>query len=178
MIVTGASNLFASFNDLVTAGRVSPESIPTVLSQHIDWSNGTGPGQIDLLHSKPYALVAATPQTLDLTSGLLGPAGAAEALVYARVRQVWASVPDAVLTHILLLGPGASNGWTPLGGVIAVFPGLSASGGVNWVLLYNDPYSTGAGVGGVVGASSKTLKLDPGAFSFTANLVITGTTVA
>lgn len=171
-LITGSTNIISSFFDALSSGLVSPQSRGVQPYQHIDWTPGTGPNQLDGLHSLPYTL-AASPTTIDVTS-LVGVGG--ESLVFARIRQIWAQVADANLAHIVTVGPGASNGYAPLG-ANQVFPGQSANGGYNWVLLLNDPLSTGAGVGAVVGSTSKTIKLDPGAFTTVLNLVIAGATV-
>jgi hypothetical protein len=173
-LVSGSIELNANFQDVVSSGFVTAQTLlaqlqsPAIVGAKLQYTSGTGALQADGLYYKPIALVAGTPQTLDLTA-LTGIGG--EALTVNRVREFLLFNPD---THDVLASQGASNGWAPLGAAANPQPARANNG----LLRISDPNSTGAATGNVVTSTSKTVKLDPGANPITVYLLILTGSVA
>jgi hypothetical protein len=164
-VVTGKSTLSVGFAQLVTAGVVSPQSIPATIAPGTVYytASGTGARQVDRIHAVQYTLAAA-PLDLDLTA-LPNLSGLVEG--FARVREImWQVLSGGPLTT----GGGASNPWAPAGSG-AVTP-------VGVIRHLSDPLSTGAGNGLVVTSTSRTIRLDPGAATVVVNLLIAGCSAA
>jgi hypothetical protein len=175
-IVTGSVTMTVSFSEFVTAGVITPETLSAVLGAlgltagALNFTNGTGSGQVDTIYAKPLVLAAAT-TTVDLTSVTdLGLASVS----FARSRLFMVFNPDIVSTHDVKVSQGASNGWAPLG-VAANSQWARNNGGF---LLLVDPVSTGAGNGNVITSTSKTVLFDPGANTVTVFVICAGGSVA
>lgn len=162
--VSGNTIAKASYTQAISAGLVSGYAIPVEATLTRPYGNGTGAYQTDLLHAKQYVLVASTPQTLDLTA-VTDPAGGA--VNFARVREV---VVQNLGAYPVTLGAAAATPWTGLLGTgtstLIVPPGAS--------VVIGDPFSAGGTAGMLVGPTSKSLKIDPGANAGLINLVLVG----
>lgn len=169
--VTGTATMAMRFQQVVSSGFVTPQTLNGFLNQlgsgteNAIYGSGTGAGQCDLLHVKAYTL-AASATTIDLTS-LLDMAGGA--INFARVREFVVYNPDAVAGHDVLVEQGASNGWA-----FAPVTTAWAGGGA---IRQADPLSTGGGNGAIVGGSSKTVKFDPSSHTVTIWVLIAGSSV-
>ncbi len=139
------------------SGRISAITFTDNVAQNLGYTNGTGALQYDIYASKIYTLVTSTPQTIDL-SAITDVAGTSQ--VPLRAREVLLMIPDTTLTHFVTVAAGASNGW-------AYAPAMIISPGGSWHRVVTDPTSVGAGVGAVIGSTSKTIKYDPGALNIT-----------
>jgi hypothetical protein len=144
-------------------------NLPTTVSIPADlpkldkvYSAGTGANQVDGCHSKTYSLVATT-TTLDLTA-LTDPNGASITCTTGRVREFWIQNTSS---YSLIVGNAASNAWTGC---------LSSTGTITipagGYFHFSDATSVGSGVGAVVDATHKNLKLDAGANTVTFNVLL------
>lgn len=167
-VVTGTVQLVTGFNQTVTSGLVTTQTLPASISLTTQYANGTGAGQINLIYAKQIALVASTPQTLDFTS-LLDLSGAT--VNFARVRELVVQVVTVTSAFNVILGAAAAN---PL----AAFWGTTGTDTVfaGSIRYFTDPTSVGAGVGAVTSGTSKNVKFDPGSNNVTINLLIAGCT--
>jgi hypothetical protein len=176
--VSGSVAMTATFSDYVTAGQISPQTLTQAIGAagtpqaKVTYANGTGAGLCDLAYALPVALVASTPQTFDLTSGLTGIGG--EALNFARVREFIVYNPDTTAGHDVGVYHGASNGWAAL--PASGNPLYARAGGGS--IRISDPQSTGGGNGNVTGGASKTFTVDPGSNNVTVYVLIAGGSVA
>ena len=164
--VGGTSQLSAGFNQTVTSGVVSSQTLPASIALTTQYTNGTGAGAIDLIHAKQYALVASTPQTIDL-SAIADLSGAT--VNFARVREFVVQVVTTTAGDNVTLGDAASNAFSAFWGATGtnvVFAGT--------VYHVADPTSVGAGVGAIVDSTHKNVKLDPGSNNVTINLIVAG----
>jgi len=174
--VSGSVQFKISFQEYVTAGVITPETLPAIIQANdgagdtINYATGTGSGATDLEYAAKITL-AATTQTIDLTS-LTSPSGAA--VNFARVREFIVYNPDTTAGHDIKVEGGASNPWAFVAPSTA--PQYAwANGGTVWL---RDPKSTGGGNGMVVGGASKTVKFDSGSNTVTFYVLISGTSVA
>ncbi len=165
--VSGSVLFGASFNEAVTG--VTNYQIPLAVSGSVTYANGTASNQVDTVYAKVINLAAAT-QTIDLTS-LTDPAG--NAINVARVREFIVQNTSASAGFDCKVEAGASNGWSVL--PPSTNPIYCRYGSV---LRISDPVSTGGANGNVVGSSSKTVTFDPGANTFTINVLIVGGSAA
>jgi len=164
--VTGTAQLVAGFNQTVTSGLITTQTLPASISLTTQYANGTGAGAIDLIYARQIALVASTPQTLDLTA-LTDLSGAT--VNFARVRELVVQVVTTTSAFNVTLGAAAANPWTPLWGTTGTDTVFAGS-----IRYFTDPTSIGSGVGAVTSGTSKNLKLDPGSNNVTINLLIAG----
>lgn len=165
-VVSGTVQLKTDLDQTVSSGVVSAQNLPATLSVTTSYANGTGANQVDLIYAKQIALVASTPQTLDLTS-LTDLSGAS--INFARVRVLDLQVVTTTSGDNVTLGDAASNAWAAIWGATGTHTVMAGSR-----FVFNDPTSTGAGVGAVVSGTSKSLKIDPGSANVTINLIIAG----
>jgi hypothetical protein len=128
------------------------------------YAPGTAAGCVDQLHAKVYALVAAA-TTLDLTAlpGVDGTNFSA-----ARCREFYIR---NLSTFVLTVGNAAATAWTGAGCPIGTATGTFAvpPGGI---FLWSDPSTVGAGNGGIIDATHKSLKFDPGANNVSFELIM------
>lgn len=167
-VVTGNAGFNVGLNQTVTSGLVTTQTLPAAIALTTQYGNGTGAGQINLLYAKQIALVASTPQTLDLSS-LADISGAT--VNFARIREIVIQVVTATSAFNVTVGAAASNPFAAFWGTTGtdtVFAGSTR--------YFTDPTSVGAGVGAVTSGTSKSLKLDPGSNNVTINLLIAGCT--
>lgn len=171
----GSSRLVTTFFQTVAPGAVASYNIPASLSQALAYTNGTGAKSYDQLHSKIYNLAAAS-QDIDLTS-LLDVAG--NSINMARAREVFVFMLAKTAGRILTVDTTLSNGWKPAigdgssGGKIRLFAQASDASVFDY-FHWSDWYSTGAGVGGVTGSTSRLVRLNPGSDTFDAWVVALG----
>lgn len=168
-VVSGTAQLSANFTQTVSSGVVSSQNLAATLSSTTSYANGTAANQVDLIYAKQLSL-AGTPTTLDLTA-LTDLSGASVNM--ARVRYLDIQVVDTTSGHNVTIGDATSNAWTAFWGATGTDIVYAGSRRV-----WNDPTSTGAGVGAVTSGTSKALKLDPGAATITVNIVILGCSAA
>lgn len=171
--VSGSVNVQASFTEIITSGVISTLNLPAAITQAITYLNGTATSSVDYIYAKSLSL-AGTPTTLDLTSLTDLNGGSVN---FARVRELIIVNLATTAGYTLTIGPGVSNPWTtgPIAAssTIVLQPSVGQTTGQCFV-RFSDPFSTGASTGYYVGGSSKTLKLDPGANTFSAYILIVG----
>lgn len=167
-VVTGTVQLVTGFNQTNSSGLVTTQTLPASISLTTQYANGTGAGQVNLIYAKQIALVASTPQTLDLTT-LTDLSGAT--VSFARVRELVIQVVTATSAFNVTVGAATSNPWAPFWGTTGTDVVFAGS-----IRYFTDPTSVGAGVGAVTSGTSKSLKLDPGSNNVTLNLLIAGCT--
>lgn len=163
--VGGTSQISAGFNQTVSSGVVSAQTIPASIALTTQYQNGTSAGKIDLVYAKQLTL-AATPTTLDLTS-LNDLSGAS--VNFARVRELVIEIVDTTAGHDVTIGDAASNAWAPFLGATGTYVIFAGT-----IYHVADPNTVGSGVGAVVTGSSKALKLDPGSNTVVVNILIAG----
>lgn len=165
-VVTGSSQIIASFNQTVTTGLIQTQTLPAGISLSSQYTNGTGANQIDLVYAKQLTFAVSTPQTLDLTA-IVDLSGATVNM--ARVREIVIQVVTATSGYKLTAGAAAADPWAPIWGTTGtnvVFAGST--------YRFSDPTSIGGGVGAVTSGTSSDLKLDPGAAIMVCNVLIAG----
>jgi hypothetical protein len=156
------NNLLFTFPSLQTANQFKigfPDVLGGPLSS-VSYTNGTGSSQVDLIYWPDPITLAATTQTIDLTS-LTDPSGAA--VNFARVRELLIYNPTATAGFDIKVEQGASNPWAFV--PPSTSPQIVRYGG--GLYRISDPISTGGGNGNVVGGASKTIKFDSGANTVT-----------
>jgi hypothetical protein len=125
--------------------------------------------QCDTLHMKTYSFVASTPQTIDLST-LTDIYGNAISFSGGRVRVLAIKINSTTDGVNLILGDSVTNEWDAFlsaAGTLTVFPGTANNDGF---FILAAPNTTGM----AVSSSHKTLKLDPGSNTFTADVIIAG----
>lgn len=151
----------------------SAQSVAPPTTPQSTYANGTAANAVDLIYATTLTL-SATPTTLDLTS-LTDPLNGAVA--FARVREVYIRNNATTDGWNLVVGPGASNGWAGtsqfFGASSTVNVGPSTANPNTGKLAFSAPNTTGY----VVDGTHKTLKLDPGANTFTVEILIAGSSV-
>jgi hypothetical protein len=140
---------------------------PPFLLRSIFNVSGTLADQCNKLHVKQYALVASTPQVIDLQS-LLDVSGATVSLGAVR----FLAIRNNATTDgwVLLVGAAGSNEWDGIvsaSGTLTVYPSSTINDGF---AAFQVPNTTGS----AVDSTHHLLKLDPGTHSFTADVVIAG----
>jgi len=165
-IVTGTAQLVSGFNQTVTSGLITTQTLPASVSLTTQYQNGTGAGQVNLIYARQIALASGVPQTLDLTA-LADLSGAT--VNFARVRELIVQVVTASSGLKVTLGADASNPWAPFWGTTGTDTVFAGS-----IRYFTDPTSVGSGVGAVTSGTSKNLKLDPGSDNVTVNILIAG----
>jgi hypothetical protein len=175
-VVTGSITLSVAFQEYVTSGVISPETLPAALSAlgqasgSLSFTNGTASLQVDTLYAKPLVL-SGTTTTVDFTS-VTDPGGAS--VTFARSRLFFVYNPDTNSTHDVGVYHGASNGWAQLP---ASGNPLYARNNGGFILLV-DPLSTGSATGNVITSTSKTVTFDPGANTVTIYVIMVGGSAA
>lgn len=174
-VCSGISNISFNFTEVAQL-TFSPTGVyPANPITQSGWNFITATGGalgVDTIHAKQYTL-AATTSALDLFGGtLLSPSGAA--CVFARVRILVLAVTTSTAGFVMKLYGSASNApaWLPL---VAVPQYASSNGGIFMPVF--DPNSiTTAGY--LVDNTHKSITLDSGANTVTANLLIMGNSSA
>lgn len=167
-VVTGTAQLVAGFNQTNSSGLITTQTLPASISLTTQYQNGTGAGAINLIFAKQIALVASTPQTLDLTT-LTDLSGAA--VNFARIRELVVQVVTATSGFNVILGNAAATAFAAFWGATGTDTVFAGS-----IRYFTDPTSVGVGIGAVTSGTSKSLKLDPGSNNVTINLLIAGCT--
>jgi hypothetical protein len=166
-IVTGRSTHSVGFTQAAPATVIGNPTVNVSETPAYTYSNGTALSSTDLLHSRIYSLTASTPQTIDLTA-LLDPWGGA--VNFARVRSILLRNTGS---SSITVGAAATNAWVgPLGTTTST---LIIPGGA--IACFEDPSSLGT-AGWVVGATSKSIKLDPGTSNGTLEVILAGGSAA
>jgi hypothetical protein len=159
-----------------STGLITPISIgvtlsaPAIALSSVNYTNGTGAGQIDLMYEAAISL-ASTTQTFDLTA-LTDPAGAA--VNFARVRELFVLNYTASAGFDLIVETGAANGWQFVPAAAAPYT-CFANGGCYWL---RDPNTTGASKGLYTDGTHKNIKVDSGSHTVTFYILILGSSVA
>src|SRR5690242_19683420 len=99
--IGGTSQLSAGYNQTITSGVITSQTIPASIALTTQYAGGTAAGKVDLIYARQIALAASTPQTLDLTN-LTDLGGGA--VSFARVREFVIQVVDATAGHDVTLG--------------------------------------------------------------------------
>jgi hypothetical protein len=164
-IVTGSSIGQSNFSQQKTTGTLSTQTLPANITFSLTYENGTGAGAVDLLFAAKIPLATSTPQSIDLTSfiDMFMAAGGN----MARARHItFRNIEDAGSGRVLTVGGGTNAYTAVLNGTVTLPPQAS--------FRFDDPESTGAGVGGVTSGTSKVVRLDPGTNPGTAEVIIAG----
>src|SRR4051794_6850046 len=164
--IGGTSQLSAGFNQTVSSGVITSQTIPASISLTTQYQGGTAAGKVDLIYARQLTLAASTPQTLDLTN--LTDLGGGS-VNFARVRELAIQVVTTTVDFNVTLGAAAANPWAPFWGTTGT--DIVHAGSIRY---FTDPTTVGASKGAVVGASSKNLKLDPGSNTVVVNILIVG----
>lgn len=165
-VVAGTAQLNTSFNQTVTSGVITSQTIPAAISLTTQYSNGTGAGQVDLIYAAQLTFVASTPQTLDLTA-LTDLHGAAVA--FARIRELAIQVVTKTVDFNLTVGNAAANAFSAFWGATGTDTVMAGS-----IRYFTDPTTIGTSKGAFVDSTHKSLKLDPGGNVLVANILIVG----
>jgi hypothetical protein len=172
--VTGSARSTLAFNLTGTgwlAGVAQTVAPPTAPSD--TFSAGTAANMADLIYATTLTL-SATPTTLDLTS-LTDPLGVAVA--FARIRGLYIRNNATTDGWNLTIGLAASNAWAGASQFLAasssIILGPSSSFPNAGRLEVWAPNTTGY----VVDGTHKSLKLDPGANTFTIDIQLIGASV-
>jgi hypothetical protein len=166
-VVTGTSQANIGFNQAISTGVVSAQTLQAGLTFSTAYTNGTGAGAIDCIYAKQLTL-AGSATTLDLQA-LVDLAGTSQVLL--RVREIIVQVVTTTVDFDVTLGNAASNSWAPIWGATGTH--VVKAGGR---FQNADPNTVGSGKGYVVSGTSKSLKLDPGANTVVVNVIIAGCT--
>lgn len=176
-VVSGPLNIGANFTQTITSGVITSQYIPANINWNYTFTNGTGTGAVDLCYAKQLSL-AGTATTLDLTS--LADLGGST-VSFARVRLFVVQNLATTAAYTVTVGAAASNQWTGFLGTttstVVLQPNVGATANQS-LLLFLDPYSTGATTGAYVDGTHKSLKLDPGANTISVNVLILGCSAA
>jgi hypothetical protein len=167
IVVAGTDALTAGFNQTVSTGVVTTQTIPASINLSTSYTNGTAAGKIDALYAKQLTL-AATPTTLDLQA-LPDLTGTNQVLL--RVREIIIQVVTATVDFNVTLGNAASNAFSAIWGATGTNVVMAGS-----IYHITDPTTVGSGKGYIVDATHKNLKLDPGSNSVVVNIIIAGCT--
>ncbi len=174
---TGTVNTNFSFTEAISTGLVTANNLNATIGRSITYANGTGSGQIDMLYAKKLTL-AATPTTLDLTA-LTDLNG--DALNFLRIREFIIQNLATTAAYVVTVGGAGSNAWLGFFGTttstLTMPTNVGATGNYATIQL-SDPYTIGASTGAYVGASSKYLKLDPGANTIIVSVILAGCSAA
>ena len=161
-VQNAVANFFETYSSGYNAGVVLPLSPMRLQSYFV---SGTGADKVDGIATLLLPLVASTPQVINLQA-LTDPLGLA--LTVTKVRFIVIknlSVTDGQILVVGGAGVGEFNGFLSSGATLAVYP---SSLGNDGFVLFSAPSGTGYPVSG----TSHLLKLDPGAFSFSAAVLI------
>jgi hypothetical protein len=126
IVVAGTDALTAGFNQTVSTGVVTTQTIPASINLSTSYTNGTAAGKIDALYAKQLTL-AATPTTLDLQA-LPDLTGTNQVLL--RVREIIIQVVTATVDFNVTLGNAASNAFSAIWGATGTtssWPGRSTT---------------------------------------------------
>lgn len=167
--VTANNNLAITFQELLTYGGVQTSTLPVpMVLRSIFNVSGALADQCNKLYMARLTFVTSTPQTLDLNA--LTDAVTGAAISFGLVRVLAIRVNSTTDGQKLLAGNSGTNEWNAIisnGGTIAVYASSLVNDGF---VIFQIPGTTGA----VVDGTHKTLKLDPGANAFTADVLIAG----
>ena len=174
-VVNGTINFTADFAESFSTGLITAFSLPARITRSLTYTNATtGALTVDQIHAKVYTLAAAVTH-IDLTS-LLDLNG--NTMNLARVREFVCYNADPVATHLVnvyrtSVAASSASAWTVA--PLATGPNtVQANGGVVGLSDPNSLTTTGM----VVGASSKYVTFDPGAFTVNLSVLIVGGTAA
>jgi hypothetical protein len=171
-IQSGSMSLtFTAINQNPIGSLSVPQDNPTIV-QKTSYNGGTGANKFNLLYYATLALVASTPQTLDLTTGLTDAFGNALVFTTNGVKGICIINLATTSAFVLKVGGAATNAWIgtaapnagPFNGVADIQ--IIGAGG-KW--MQESPIDSFG-----VSATSKSLKLDPGTNSFSATVIIWG----
>lgn len=165
-VIGGTSTVSGGFNESVTSGVITTQTLPASIALTTQYKNGTGAGAVDTIYAKQITFVASTPQTLDLTS--LTDLGGAS-ISFARVRELIIQVVSTTAGWNLTLGNAASNAFSAFWGATGTHTVMAGS-----ILYITDPNTVGSSVGAYIDSTHKNLKLDPGSNAVVANILIVG----
>lgn len=171
--VSGNIQATIAATQVVTTGVVTNQNLPASITQALSYSSGTGAGQVNLCYAKRLTL-SATPTTLDLTS-LSDLSGTT--ISFSRVREVIIMSNASTGGHVCSVGSAGASAFSMFqtaSAITLVHPAVTSSVATQTMLRWSDPSNVGASSGAVTGASNKQIKLDPGANSFTVDVVILG----
>lgn len=168
------SRLDITASQTISSSVVTSYQVPVSVVQTLNYTQGTGAGAADLIHSKSYSL-AGSAQSIDLTA-IADLSGSTVNM--ARVREIIIVMKSVTSGHILTIDTTVSNGFKVLGdgttgNKTRLFANASTATTYN-KFQWQDKDSTGGSTGGVTSGTSKVISLDPGANTFTVDVVILG----
>lgn len=153
-VVTGFINLSANFQEVITSGLPSALPLPYQVGINIQFANAVATALgVDQVFIKSYS-PAASPQVLNLNSGLTDLNGNAFSIARCRLFLVVNNDPTA--GHLIKIYAGASNGWVAL--PPTANPNFAYANGGVFMLV--DPNSVGS-TGLQVSSSNCVVDLDP-----------------
>ena len=169
---SGTVTLNASFTEVITSGVIVTQNLPTAVNQSISYGNGTSAGNVDLIYGKTLTLSAAI-TTLDFTA-VADLSGATQN--FARIREL---VVQNLSSFPLKIYASSSSGvtWLPAGSANAiVLPGYGTSVTSTSYPSFrmNDPVVVGNASGMFISTSSGRIVFDPGANTFSVNVMAAG----
>jgi hypothetical protein len=166
--VTANNNISAVFTQVLNFGIGQSTNLQEPMTLRSTFNvSGTLADQCTKLYSARLSLVASTPQTIDLQS-LVDASGAT--ISFNAIRFLAVRNNAATDGWILLVGAAGSNAFEAFvssAGTFTVYPSSAANDGFT---VFQVPNTTG----GTVDSTHHNLKLDPGAHSFTADVLIGG----
>jgi hypothetical protein len=165
-----ASFILTATDQYTNANSVSTPADNGTLTQKTSYANGTGANKASIRYYTQLVLAAA-PQTLDLTA-LTDVFGTVLTFATNGVKAIVVVSLAAATGQVLKISPGASNPWigitAPNAGPFNASTDVQILGaGGKW--CQESPIDSFG-----VSATSKTIKFDPGANTFNANLWIIG----
>jgi hypothetical protein len=157
----------SSQNPAVTVGSVTPQA--NNVAYNCSLANGTAADQCNLQYINTLALVASTPQALNLQS-LTDVYG--NSLSFSKIRQIIINMKSTTDGQTLTLGYGTTtaNAWTSLVSNPGTITLQAATTNNNAVFVLTAPNTTGW----AVGSSNRLLQFDPGSATFNVDVLIWG----
>lgn len=171
--VSGNIQATIAATQVVSTGVVTNQNLPASITQALNYSSGTGAGQVNLCYAKRLTL-SASATTLDLTS-LADLSGTS--VSFSRVRELIVMNNASTGGYVCSVGSPAGSafsGFQTTSAITLVHAAITSSVATQTMLRWSDPSNVGASSGAVTGASNKNVKLDPGANSFTVDVIILG----
>src|SRR5271166_1994958 len=169
---TGIVQQNAGFTEIVTAGVVTPQNLPTAINQSFSYANGTSAGNVDLIYGKQLSLSGAITTVEFVAAADLS--GTTQ--VFARIREF---LVQNLSSFPLKIYASSASGvtWLAASSTAAILlPGYGTSATSTSYPSFRmcDPVTVGATSGMYVTASSSKIVFDPGANSFSINVIAAG----
>lgn len=192
--ISGSVSMNMSFSELISAGVIVSQNLPTGINQNLSYSNGTvagAPGNVDLVYGRTFATNAA-PTVLNFFAGTSSTSANPGTSDLAGNSYAWARMRELVIQNLgsvplLLWGASASGmSWLPAASSNAIIiPPAQASASTNSYSSLStiyplfrmcDPTMYSANTGGMALAASSCLMtlLGSGSSITSVNLLAAG----